>query len=111
MLEDLELPEDYDVVSVDPVESDNDAICSMSEGETNTEQHCGAVTNLLPAKECLFVLIGKESGWQVQVDLPEEQAQSAHNWLENQEIRTAYIKCKFCGQQTNQRSRAHCEKC
>lgn len=107
----MDLPEEFDVVSVDPEESDNDAICSMSEGETNTKQHCGLVTEVLPSKEFLFVLIGEEGGWQVQVNVPEEQAHCEHTWQENTEIETAYIKCRFCGQQTSQRSRAHCGKC
>lgn len=109
MLEGLDLPEDFDVVSIDPEESDSDAICSMSEGETCTEQHCGAATGILP--EALFVLIGEPSGWQVQVDILEEQARCEHNWIINQELGTIYIKCRFCGQQTTQRARAHCSKC
>ena len=34
VLENLDIPEDWDVVSVDQDEPDSDAICSMSEGET-----------------------------------------------------------------------------
>ncbi|XP_042386968.1 uncharacterized protein LOC121978734 [Zingiber officinale] len=48
MLKELDLPEDYDIVSVDLNESDSDAICSVSEGETNTNQHCGSADNRQP---------------------------------------------------------------
>lgn len=57
------------------------------------------------------MLIGEPSGWQVQINIPEEQAYCEHSWEKNQEISTTHIRCSFCGQQTTQRARAHCKKC
>ncbi|KAG6521209.1 hypothetical protein ZIOFF_018275 [Zingiber officinale] len=71
MLSEMELPEEFDVVSVDLEETDSDAICNISEGEHDTEQYCSTVTSSTP--EFLFVLIGETQGWQVQADIPEIQ--------------------------------------
>ncbi|KAJ1700662.1 hypothetical protein LUZ63_000441 [Rhynchospora breviuscula] len=81
ILENLDLPEDLDIVSVDLNEPDSDAICSLSEGETgNTEHHVRACLEELPY-EGAFMLSITNYGWRCKANRHEEaERRPDDNW-------------------------------
>nr|UNA88853.1 polyprotein [Jujube mosaic-associated virus] len=110
MLNELDLPEDYDIVSVDLNEPDSDAICSVSEGETSTEQQCQAATLEFPGIEGLFML-GAPEGSRVQIKVSDEILNCVHQWQMNEDVDVLYIRCLFCKYNTKKRMRIHCTQC
>ncbi|PKU75244.1 hypothetical protein MA16_Dca020211 [Dendrobium catenatum] len=86
ILNNLEFPNDYDVLSVDLDEDPSDAICSISEGEgANTLAHIkSALENILPDK---FGLMMKEDlEWRCAIKLSKEQEECNHEWEHNMPI-------------------------
>nr|BDT80144.2 P3 [Jujube associated badnavirus] len=110
MLQELDLPDEYDIVSVDLNEPLSDAICSISEGEMATEQHCQAATMDFPGLESLFML-GPSEGYLVQVKVSDEILNCTHQWQMNEDVDAIYVKCLFCKYPTKKRMRLHCTLC
>ncbi|CAL5328580.1 unnamed protein product [Camellia sinensis] len=76
------IPEDYDVMSVEPGDDDSDAIYSVSEGLDDTEQIGGGLT------ETIYMLreadksywLGKEGGYRAQIKVSPEIYHCQHEW-------------------------------
>ena len=79
VLENLDLPEDWDVVSVDLNEPDSDAICSVSEGEADsTSLKANTMIEQLPYEEEILML-KVESSWQSPIEFSEKQKNCLHD--------------------------------
>ncbi|XP_042406400.1 uncharacterized protein LOC121996478 isoform X1 [Zingiber officinale] len=111
MFEGLELPEDYEIMSVQEGEEQSDAIYSIFEGEDNQ------VLSLATEYLCVFIearncyMIGKHGGWQPMVRVTKEQHDCTHIWLINDDIPYPYEKCHCCKRETMRKHRAHCTLC
>ncbi|KAJ3706170.1 hypothetical protein LUZ61_009875 [Rhynchospora tenuis] len=109
IVDNLDLDDDWDVLSVDLNEPDSDAICSFSEGEgSNGTTFTASIENL--PYESAFML-NTTSSWRYIVPLPEEMKNCVHEWEDNSPIPTEHIRCKICKDVTNQKMRAHCVRC
>ncbi|QED42803.1 ORF3 [Dioscorea badnavirus A] len=112
MLEGINLPEDYEIMSVQEGDPLSDAIYSVSEGE---DGQIGATI----LDETIFYLreedgtywIGKDDNWRSQVRVSQTVHNCAHLWEFNKETTGAVPKCACCKRDTQQRWRAHCERC
>ncbi|CDN68224.1 polyprotein [Grapevine Roditis leaf discoloration-associated virus] len=108
MFENLELPDDCDIVSVQEGEELSDAIYSISEGEDNDEE----LQRSLQTMEIVLMLGEVDGGYRPQIKLPDEQFNCAHNWVHNGEILVQKaIKCSFCRRESLKRARIHCPLC
>ncbi|KAJ1685557.1 hypothetical protein LUZ63_016947 [Rhynchospora breviuscula] len=106
ILENLDLPDDLDIVSVDLNEPDSDAICSLSEGESgNTEHHVRACLEELPY-EGAFMLNITNYGWRCKIKLPQEQEICEHQFTEESSFTGP---CSFCKENSNHK--IGCERC
>ncbi|KAJ3705794.1 hypothetical protein LUZ61_009499 [Rhynchospora tenuis] len=109
IVDNLDLDDDWDVLSVDLNEPDSDAICSFSEGEgSNGTTFTASIENL--PYESAFML-NTTSSWRYIVPLPEEMKNCVHEWEDNSPIPAEHIRCKICKDVTNQKMRAHCVRC
>ncbi|CAL5408816.1 unnamed protein product [Camellia sinensis] len=82
VFENLSIPEDYDVMSVEPGDEDSDAIYSVSEGIDDTEQIGGGLTEtiyMLREADNVYWL-GKEGGYRAQVKVSPEIYHCQHEW-------------------------------
>nr|WPR16498.1 MAG: polyprotein [Yellow silver pine badnavirus] len=106
MLDNLDIPDEYDVLSVGHDESESDAICSVSEGEDG------------PRDEVCFVLLQEANKRYPKPDYlpykwlsPEKEA-CHHDWEYNGEIESwSDSLCAFCKTPTNKNMRIYCPKC
>ncbi|KAJ4804401.1 polyprotein [Rhynchospora pubera] len=71
IVENLDLDDDWDVLSVDQNEPDSDAICSFSEGEGSTSQSLMAGINEVPY-ETAMMITSEEISWRVVTSVPQE---------------------------------------
>ncbi|KAJ1685823.1 hypothetical protein LUZ63_017213 [Rhynchospora breviuscula] len=110
IVENLDLDDDWDVLSVDQNEPDSDAICSFSEGEGGTSYSLMAGIGEMPY-ETAMMMTNKEVSWRVAVSLPQEVENCAHQWEDNGPVAQEFMKCLVCKEQTNPRMRAHCSLC
>ncbi|KAJ1698241.1 hypothetical protein LUZ63_006753 [Rhynchospora breviuscula] len=110
IVENLDLDDDWDMLSVDQNEPDSDAICSFSEGEGGTSYSLMAGIGEMPY-ETAMVMTNKEVSWRVAVSLPQEVENCAHQWKDNGPVTQEFMRCLFCKEQTNPRMRAHCSLC
>ncbi|KAJ4809322.1 polyprotein [Rhynchospora pubera] len=110
IVENLDLDDDWDVLSVDQNEPDSDAICSFSEGEGNTGHSLMAGINEVPY-ETAMMITNEEISWRVVISVPQEIQNCAHQWRDNSPVAQEFMKCLFCKEQTNPRMRAHCSIC
>ncbi|ATV81254.1 polyprotein [Grapevine badnavirus 1] len=111
MFEQLELPEDYDIVSVNEGEDNSDAIYSLSEGEDGMED-LGQSLKSLMITEKMFMLGEEDGGWRPKIKVSDEQLACQHKWEHNGEIQQfVYLKCLGCQCPTMKRARIHCPKC
>lgn len=101
VLEQLDLPADYDVVSVDNNESDSSAICSFSKGEMGFSAH----------EETIFMLGPEDCGWRHKVFVGQTIKDCNHAWAFNEELDEPNIKCTICKNRTLKKARAHCYIC
>ncbi|ERN20006.1 hypothetical protein AMTR_s00071p00160240 [Amborella trichopoda] len=109
ILDNLDLPDDYDVLSVDLNESDSDDICSISEGETGAY---AATIDSRPWRETALMLGPDTGGWRGQVNVGEKKKNCQHEWQHNQDIlSTPDRRCAFCRVETNKRMRIFCPLC
>ncbi|XP_074570356.1 uncharacterized protein LOC141826935 [Curcuma longa] len=74
VVDQLDLPSDYDILSVDLNEPDSDAICSYSEGEMGPVNYAKLVLEDTPwkASETIFMMGPEDCGWRSQELLPSE---------------------------------------
>ena len=108
VLDNLDLPDDIDVVSVDLNEPDSDAICSLSEGEAgNTEVHVRAAIEEIPWEGAMMLQI-EHYGWRSKVQLPDKQELCQHQF--STEVRIDG-NCSFCKIETNKNYRIGYEDC
>ncbi|AHI90954.1 polyprotein [Hibiscus bacilliform virus GD1] len=116
MYEQLNIPEGFEVVSVEEGEEVSDAIFSISENEDEDALHTGGAF-----AETIFMFhegtdnvywAGKKDGYLPYKRITREQFQCEHEWQMNQEVATVELeKCSFCKQETRRRMRLHCPKC
>ncbi|KAG6474331.1 hypothetical protein ZIOFF_068257 [Zingiber officinale] len=112
ILDQLDLPSEYDVLSVDINEADSDAICSFSEGETGT----GYINLMLDdtpwMQDTVYMLGAENCGWRSQVFVGDKMKNCQHQWEENQVIMDSkYLCCTLCKLITTDTMRIHCLKC
>ncbi|KAD3068985.1 hypothetical protein E3N88_36865 [Mikania micrantha] len=115
----LDLPDNYDVLSVDQDEPESDAICSMSEGEQTSfatlmeEWAFVVISEEVLSEQVLseeaYVTTIKESSWRPEVKLPEDQELCFHNW--KKEKPKEKENCKLCRSDVRQNIRGKCEVC
>ncbi|KAJ4791831.1 polyprotein [Rhynchospora pubera] len=110
IVENLDLDDDWDVLSVDQNEPDSDAICSFSEGEGGTSHSLMAGINEVPY-ETAMMITSEEISWRVVTSVPQEIQNCAHQWEDNSPVAQEFMRCLFCKEQTNPRMRAHCSIC
>lgn len=117
VFENLELPEDYDIVSVEDGEAQSDAIYSISEGEGDEpidplgaslrEEHCYMFREVDRT-----YWLGKNGGYLPMVKVSEKQYTCNHQWQFNQTIvEPEEQRCKFCYKEPSMKARAHCSTC
>ncbi|KAJ3691582.1 hypothetical protein LUZ61_020746 [Rhynchospora tenuis] len=95
--ENLDLADDWDVVSVDQNEADSDAICSFSEGEGGNSQAFTARFSELPYEDALMMTTSQENySWRVIKPLPQHQKDCTHQWQDNQPVQAKFVRCWFC---------------
>ncbi|KAJ1697303.1 hypothetical protein LUZ63_005815 [Rhynchospora breviuscula] len=109
IVENLDLDDDWDVLSVDQNEPDSDAICSFSEGKGGTSYSMMAGIGEMPYETAMMMT--NEVSWRVAVSLPQEVENCAHQWEDNGPVAQEFMRCLFCKEQTNPRMRAHCSLC
>ncbi|UYC36391.1 polyprotein [Black pepper virus B] len=115
IMDQINLSEEYDVVSIDNNEPDSDGIFSLSEGEGGHEDEA-----LEAIQDTLILMVRDRQrkpppSWLYQISLPQNQEDCEHDWLHN----TAIAKecegkthlCSFCKFMTNPYMRIHCPKC
>ncbi|XP_042435350.1 uncharacterized protein LOC122021310 isoform X2 [Zingiber officinale] len=112
IFEGLELPDDYEILSVREGEEQSDAIYSVSENEDHQ------VNSILSSEFlCVFIehtntyMIGKSGGWQPMVRIPKIQHDCNHIWEINGEIDPQYQRCTCCKRETMKKHRMHCSSC
>ncbi|KAJ4798521.1 polyprotein [Rhynchospora pubera] len=110
IVENLDLDDDWDVLSVDQNEPDSDAICSFSEGEGSTSHSLMAGINEVPYETAMMIM-SEEISWRVVTSVPQEIQNCAHQWEDNSPVAQEFMRCLFCKEQTNPRMRAHCSIC
>ncbi|XP_074560821.1 uncharacterized protein LOC141817011, partial [Curcuma longa] len=111
IFEQLDLPEDCEILSVQEGEDQSDAIFSISEGEEGTEDLQRSVQTLL-LNESTFMLGQIDGGYRPQVKVTDEQLNCQHDWHHNEVIVPPQSSaCTCCKRMTLQRARIHCPKC
>ncbi|KAG6474551.1 hypothetical protein ZIOFF_068489 [Zingiber officinale] len=112
ILDQLDLPSDYDVISVDLNEADSDAICSFSEGEAGPS-YINLVLDDTPwIQDTIYMLGAENCGWRSQVFVGEKMKNCQHQWEENQIITDSkYLCCTLCKLVTTDTMRIHCLIC
>ena len=130
LYKEVEIPKDYDVVSVEQDESDRDDICSIEDGDIGNDEALSAMMKSpIPEEDTRgmeymagmfrhtnFVLLhnqeyGQTSTWMSTYPLPEEQKSCEHNWNDEQRIDQPHPKCGHCRFEAQQMQRALCLKC
>ncbi|KAJ4714061.1 ORFIII-like polyprotein [Melia azedarach] len=115
VFENLALPDDYEIVSVQDGEEESDAIYSLSENENGVdlEPVVGAATEetcFMFREEDNSYWVGK-GGYLAYKRVTKAQYECKHTWAHNKEVEAQWINCSFCKRPTNRKCRAHCPKC
>nr|ASG91901.1 polyprotein [Cacao swollen shoot virus] len=113
MFEGINLPEDYEIVSVEEGNDESDAIYSISENEDENIQAEVVVEKVFMLREeGQSYWVGKTNHWTAMVRVSHQQYHCQHQWDHNGEIaQKEYIMCLFCKLQTNNNGRIHCRLC
>ncbi|KAI3825717.1 hypothetical protein L1987_07300 [Smallanthus sonchifolius] len=126
VIDNLDLKEDWDIISADV--SDQDTVYSISEGERGaTMLNIGSMIEVSPLEENAFIIqeeycfmfhpkstkhihkrVQEAGSWRPYIDMPETSKNCVHEWQEN-EI-TPYTFCHYCGIAISEISRLHCTK-
>ncbi|ACV74337.1 putative polyprotein [Pelargonium vein banding virus] len=110
VVDNLDLPPDFDVLSLDLNESDSDAICSFSEGEiANGARYVQEELHKLPYETAL--MLQSQNSWRRTVKLPAYQDCCGHQPTLGPNLTFEQAKCAFCGVQTNPEMRMYCDIC
>ncbi|KAI3773704.1 hypothetical protein L1987_48234 [Smallanthus sonchifolius] len=127
VIDNLDLKEDWDIISADV--SDQDIVYSISEGEGGaTMLNIGSMIEDSPFEENAFIIqeeycfmfhpdstedihkrVQEAGSWRPYIDVPETSKNCVHEWQENET--TPYTFCHYCGIATSEISRLHCTKC
>ncbi|GMN74814.1 hypothetical protein TIFTF001_054451, partial [Ficus carica] len=108
MFEQLDIPEDYDIVSVQEGEPESDAIYSISEGEEGLDDLQQSLKSLM-IQEKIMMLGEEDGGYRPKIKVSDEQLNCKHEWQHNKEIlQYQYTSCLGCKRQTMMRARIHC---
>ncbi|XP_028125679.1 uncharacterized protein LOC114322536 [Camellia sinensis] len=114
VFENLSIPEDYDVMSVEPGDEDSDAIYSVSEGIDDTEQIGGGLTEtiyMLREADNVYWL-GKEGGYRAQVKVSPEIYHCQHEWDQQNPLpEDRRPECTTCRRDLSSYSKAFCNRC
>ncbi|CAL5431783.1 unnamed protein product [Camellia sinensis] len=114
VFENLSIPEDYDVMSVEPGDEDSDAIYSVSEGIDDTEQIGGGLTEtiyMLREADNVYWL-GKEGGYRAQIKVSPEIYHCQHEWDQQRPLpEDRRPECTTCRRDLSSYSKAFCNKC
>nr|ATZ69445.1 ORF3 polyprotein [Cacao swollen shoot Togo A virus] len=112
IFEGINLPDDYDIVSVDEGEEESDAIYSISENEEELQEEGVHEKIFMIKEEDQSYWLGKPNHWTAMVRVTQQQYHCKHQWEHNKEIVIlAHINCHFCKQTTNLKGRVHCPTC
>ncbi|CAL5429333.1 unnamed protein product [Camellia sinensis] len=114
MFENLGIPEDYDVMSVQPGDDDSDAIYSVSEGFDDTEQIGGGlVESIYMLREAdQYYWLGKEGGYRAQVKVSPKIYHCNHEWDQQNPLpEDRRPECTTCKRDLTSYSKAFCNKC
>ncbi|ASA40120.1 ORF3 [Dioscorea bacilliform virus] len=108
MIEGMDLPDDYEIMSVQEGDPMSDAIYSLSEGE------CSKVAE----EEAIFYLredgtywIGKDDNWRVQVKVSKTVHDCPHSWELHPPMLGQVPRCLCCKRDTQENWRAYCSRC
>jgi hypothetical protein len=94
VIENLDITEDYDVVSVDMDEEDRESIYSFSEGEDGQER-LSEMLNDDPLETFLVIIEEKPPSWRRQNPLTKEQEICKHDWYKKDKVTKEEI-CTVC---------------
>nr|AYH52631.1 ORF3 [Dioscorea bacilliform AL virus 2] len=111
MFEGVNIPEDYEIMSVQEGDPMSDAIYSLSEGE---DGQLGAMIDEVICylrQEDNTYWIGKDDNWRAQVRVTKEVHDCNHTWEFHPEMIGQTPRCLTCKRDTQQNWRAHCSKC
>ncbi|KAJ3704990.1 hypothetical protein LUZ61_008695 [Rhynchospora tenuis] len=116
IVDNLDLDDDWDVLSVDQNEPDSDAICSFSEGDGGGADHSlTARLSEVPYENISMMTstpVNPDSNtWRVVKQLPQHMKDCKHQWEDNQPVPADCVRCWFCKELTNPNMRAHCGFC
>ena len=115
MFQQHDLPDDYEIISVQEGENQSDVIYSISEGENVENLNHGI--NSLTHK--IFVLIedsrtwwiGPNAGYKAKVQVSQKQAKCHHLWRINEDLPADLERCIYCKKTSQRRHRHHCPLC
>ncbi|KAI3762449.1 hypothetical protein L1987_52879 [Smallanthus sonchifolius] len=126
VIDNLDLKEDWDIISADV--SDQDTVYSISEGGGATTLNIGSMIEDSPPEENAFIIqeeycfmfhpestedihkrVQEAGSWRPYINMPETSKNCVHEWQENGI--TSYTFCHYCGIATSEISRLHCTKC
>nr|ASV59777.1 polyprotein [Canna yellow mottle virus] len=105
VLEDLELKDGMEVVSVGENEDDLSDVYSLSEGETGGIEEIYALEDELEPEQ---LLIGKPNTWRTQIRVSRKEFHCLHEW---DFTKTEQADCRACGLKARSGGRMDCEKC
>ncbi|CAL5349307.1 unnamed protein product [Camellia sinensis] len=114
LFENIEIPDDYDVISVHPEDDDSDAIYSVSEGVDDIEQIGGGIveTIYMLQENSNKYLLGEAGGFRAQKPVSPEVYHCSHTWdQENPLPHDRRPDCTTCRRDLTAQSRAFCSKC
>ena len=109
VLENLDIPDEWYVVSVDQDEPDSDVICVMSEEEARLSSlKAQTIIESYPYEEAFMLTV---SSWRPQVELTDAQKNCHHLWQHNDIVPTGKERCTFCKFLTVRNMRIFCGNC
>ncbi|CAL5379010.1 unnamed protein product [Camellia sinensis] len=114
VFENLGIPDDYDVISVQPGDEDSDAIYSVSEGIDDTEQIGGGLieTIYMFRESDQKYWLGQEGSYRAQVKVTPEIYHCQHDWNQRNPLpHDRRPECTTCKRNLVGQSRAFCGKC
>ncbi|XP_042399160.1 uncharacterized protein LOC121989284 [Zingiber officinale] len=107
MFEQLDIPDDCEILSVQEGENLSDAIYNISEGEETNDLQRSIQTLIL--SENIFMLGQIDGGYRPQIKVTDQQYECAHQWIANGDTYPPQpIKCTGCQRDTQKRARIHC---
>ncbi|CAD5196038.1 unnamed protein product, partial [Musa acuminata subsp. malaccensis] len=115
IFEQLDIPDEYEILSVQEGENQSDAIYSISEGEDIEDLQHGihSFTHKIFAliEDSRTWWIGPKTGYRARIQVSQEQAECRHIWEINTELPPGLEECKCCKRTSQRRHRRHCPLC